>query len=126
MFKSGAATMEATIGTVTYIGEPEGADPTPSGGSGPHIRLHLAMANTRKSVGRFSPDRATWQSDKTAAKHAATTGESHSQGPLTTAYKPGEEADGEIILDVGSRGGLVTLFDVEGNEAPLFRVRLPA
>lgn len=55
-FKSGATTMEATVGAVKCIGGPEGADVTPPGDGGSHIRLHLTVTNTGKTVGRFSPD----------------------------------------------------------------------
>ncbi|MHC5256256.1 DUF4352 domain-containing protein [Streptomyces sp. UC4497] len=124
VFESGATAMTVTVRDIEYGRESNDAGSTAMGDGKQFVRLDITVENTGKAAGEFDPSGAVWESSKFAERDAATSRADDAATHVTT-YKPGRSVDGEVILDVGARGGVVTFFDAEAPKAPVFRVELP-
>lgn len=117
--------MTISVGTVKYIGEPSDAGFMTLGQNAQFVRLHLTVKNTGKAPGEFSPTGVQWESKAVAEREASTLG-ADDAATLEATYKPGQSASGDVVLDVGSKGGTATFYDAQDPEAPVFRVELPS
>lgn len=121
VFKSGATAMTVSVGDFEYIPTPEGA--MGSEGQTTFVRLHLTVKNTGKAPGEFSADTSKWSSS-TSAPQSATVVTTDAKDRLAVTYQPGQEADGDVVVGTGGKGGTVTFYDAQDDEAPTFRVDL--
>ncbi|MGW2826397.1 hypothetical protein ACWC24_36240 [Streptomyces sp. NPDC001443] len=130
-FKTCGTEWKATVISVKY--------PTPAevGTSkeaiGQYAVIRLTVTNTGTATGEFSADEVTWETKGVAPVEASAYGSSNGLAHLDAAYKPGQSATGNVILDVGERGGTATFYDTSEDaiynpvyrETPLFQVALP-
>jgi hypothetical protein len=130
-FKSGATMMRATVVSVKY------ATPSEVGTSveaaGQYALVRLTVKNAGKVPGEFSAAVVTWESKMEGPVEASAFGSSNELAKLNATYKSGQSATGNVILDVGAKGGTATFFDATEDpvfnpidtESPLFKVTLP-
>ncbi|MEU0990888.1 DUF4352 domain-containing protein [Streptomyces sp. NPDC005953] len=114
-------TMQVTVKGVKYV-EPAALGATENA-TGRYAVLTLTVKNVGQAAGNFSETSTmTWENADTAAQGALVYGLDNDSPDLETTYQPGQSLTGDLHLDVGSTGGIVTYYD---NVTPSIQIAMP-